>query len=450
MEQKMRDTAQFVLDKYLKKGGSSGEVFLVESKKLHLEVENGQLDLINNSVDILMAVRALIDHSPGFAFCTDFSSSSLEMLIDQVLTCARNTDGDPHTIFPSPQESKISPPFDKNLASIDIKEKIKLCQEMESAAYKTDPRIKAARHISYSDEISEVYLINSSGVEVSFGNTVCTTFTMVIAQDGAESQMAWEMDIQRFYDRLGSVEVAQKAARMALSLLGARSIPSQKAAVILSPPAAVSILGAFAPAFFADSVQKGRSLMAGRLGEMVASAETHLVDDGALPEGLVSAPYDGEGVPMQRTPVIQGGRLNAYLYDAYTAHKDGVSSTGNGMRPGPKSQPQVGPTNMFMESGACTEKELLSSVKEGLYVTEVMGAHTINPISGDFSLGATGYWIENGEKAYPVRGVTISGNMLDLLKGISGRANNLRFYGHFGSPSILISSMIIAGDPNTL
>ena len=140
------------------------------------------------------------------------------------------------------------------------------------------------------------------------------------------------------------------------------------------------------------------------------------------------------------------GRLATYLYDSYTAHKDGVQSTGNGVRLGPKSQPQVGATNFYIEKGTCTEDELLADIQEGFYVTDVMGAHTINPISGDYSLGATGHWIKGGRREYPVRGVTISGNMLDMLKNISRCAENLRFYGPFGAPTMLISGMIIAGE----
>ncbi|MBN2372435.1 TldD/PmbA family protein [bacterium] len=445
MDQKITGAARMTLDKCLKKGASSGEVFVIESKNLHIEVEKGDLDVIKDSTDRLMAVRVIVGRSLGFAFCTDFSRSSIDTLVDQVLKSAENTDEDPHNILPLPRESSFSSTRDKILLSVDLKEKIRLCTEMEKAAYKMDPRIKAARQVSYSDNISDVYLISSHGVEVSFGNASCSTFAMVIAQEGMESQMSWDMDVRTSYKQLKWIEVAQEAAQKALGLLGARPVSTRKAAVILSPPASISIFGSFAPAFYADSVQKGRSLMANRLGEIVASGEFNLTDDGLLAEGLATAPYDGEGVPMQKTKVIEDGRLNAYLYDTYTAHKDAVASTGNGVRLGFKSQPQVGATNMYIEKGELSEAELLSSVKEGLYVMEIMGAHTINPISGDFSLGASGHWIENGSRIHPVRGVTISGNMLDLFKNITGCADNLRFYGHFGSPSVFVSEMVISG-----
>ncbi|MGA1841207.1 MAG: TldD/PmbA family protein [bacterium] len=438
--------ARGVLDMCLKKGQSAGEVYLIESKKIHLEVEKSEIDVIKNSVDRLMAVRTLSGHSLGFAYCTDFSKSSLDLLIEQVINSALNTDEDAHYLFPPPEHSNISSRIDDKLLTTDIKEKFRKCQEMEKIAYKTDPRVRAARQISYSETISDVYLINSNGLEVSYSKSACSSFAMVVAREGEDAQMAWDMDIQTEYDRLKWTEVSQEAARKAVALLGAKPISTRKAPVIFSPAVSVSIIGAFAPAFLADAVQKGRSLMAGRMGKTIASPLVTLLDNGILSDGLATAPYDGEGVPMQKTIVIENGKLSAFLYDSYTAHKDGVTSTGNGVRSGPKSPPQVGATNMYIENGSCSEDQLLIDIQEGLYVCEIMGAHTINPISGDYSLGATGHWVQKGKKAYPVRGVTISGNMIDLLKNISGCANNLRFYGHYGSPTVAVSEMVIAGE----
>ncbi len=446
MDQNLITIAKKTLNSCLKKGGSAGEVLMIESKNLHLEVEEGKIDVIKSSTEKALAVRILIGKSPGFGFSTDFSPSSIDSLIEKVLVSARNTDEDFHYIFPLPQKSSISSAKEDKFLSIGLTEKLKRCQEMEKAAYSADPRIKAARQISYTDNIADIYLVNSNGVDVSFSNSSCTIFIMVVAKEGDEAQMSWEMDIETSYDSLKWSEVAQEAAKKALAMLGARSIKTCKVPIILSPPAAMSIFGAFAPAFYADSVQKERSLMAGRLGEIVGSSEVNITDDGLLPKGLATAPYDGEGVPMQTTKIIEKGRLKAYLYDTYTANKDGGVSTGNAVRQGARSQPQVGATNMFIETGGFTEQELLASIKEGLYVSDIMGAHTINPISGDFSIGATGHWIEKGHKAFPVRAVTLSGNMLNILKNISSCADNLRFYGHFGSPSILISEMIIAGE----
>ncbi|MGA1843786.1 MAG: TldD/PmbA family protein [bacterium] len=446
MDRSLTNKAREVLDRCLKGKATAGEICLMESRNIHLEVERGDIDVIKNSQDRLLAVRVLRGHSLGFAYCTDFSPSSLDMLVDQVMNSAASTDEDPHYHFPASRKGTTPVTMDERLSSVPLTEKFKRCQEMERAAYQTDSRIKVARQFSYSETITDVYLVNSHGLEVSYGKSACSTFAMVVAQEGSDAQMAWEMDIQTSYDRLRWDEVGQGAAHKALALLGARSIGTRRAPVIFSPPVGISIMGAFSPAFFADAVQKGRSLMAGRLGQIVASPAVSLVDNGLLEGGLATAPYDGEGVPTQKTVIVDKGRLATYLYDSYTAHKDGVASTGNGVRPGSKSQPQVGATNFYVEKGTCTEDELLADIREGFYVTDVMGAHTINPISGDYSLGATGHWIKGGRREYPVRGVTISGNVLDMLTNISRCADNLRFYGPFGAPTILVSGMIIAGE----
>lgn len=446
MDQNLIDSARKLLDNCIKKGASAAEILAMESKELRLTVENTALDMIKDSEERVIAARILIDHSPGFGFCTDFSASSLSNLADQIINAAKNTDEDIHNLFPKPNMSDIKIKKDERITLVGIKEKFKCCQEMEKAAYSVDKRIKVAREISYAETITDVFLINSNGLDVGFDKAMCSIFTMVVAQNGAEAQMSWEMDIQTQYDRLKWKEVPIEAAKKALALLGAKGISTRKSSIILSPTAAISLLGSFAPAFYADSVQKGRSLMAGKLGHAIGAMEVNLIDNGMLPDGLATAPYDDEGVPMQQTNIIEKGILKSYLYDTYTAHKAKVKSTGNGIRLGARSQPQVGSTNMYIGAGEITEAEIISKTKNGLYVNEIMGAHTINPISGDFSVGATGHWIEDGEKVFPVRGVILSGNMLELFKNIACCANNTRFYGHFGSPSILVSEMIISGE----
>jgi PmbA protein len=170
-----------------------------------------------------------------------------------------------------------------------------------------------------------------------------------------------------------------------------------------------------------------------------------VLDDGLLEGGLGTAPTDDETVPMKKKTVIERGRLTMFLYNTYTANKDKTASTGNGMRGGFKGLPGVGLTNLYIEPGDSTLQDLMASVGRGLYITEVMGMHTANPISGDFSVGATGFWIEKGEKAYPVREITIAGNILDLMKNVAVVGSDIRFSGRIGSPSLLIRELSIGG-----
>jgi len=188
-----------------------------------------------------------------------------------------------------------------------------------------------------------------------------------------------------------------------------------------------------------------RSLLKNKVGRKVASSLISLVDDGRLDGGIATAPADGEGVLSQRTDLIRDGVLQGYLYNTYTAGRDGVSSTGNGVRHSFKGGPEVGPTNIFIKPGVRKPGDIISEVRDGFYVTSVMGMHTANPISGDFSVGAAGVWIKNGEFAQAVRGVAIAGNILDLMEGIDAVGDDLRFFGSQGAPTVRINQITISG-----
>ncbi|HHY91741.1 MAG TPA: TldD/PmbA family protein, partial [Firmicutes bacterium] len=211
------------------------------------------------------------------------------------------------------------------------------------------------------------------------------------------------------------------------------------------PQAATQFLGILAPALTAEAVQKKRSLFAERLGEQVGSEAVTVVDDGTLPGGINTSPVDSEGVPTQKTTLVAAGRLEGFLHNVYTAAKDKTRSTGNGIRSSFKGAPEVGPTNLYLAPGKHQPGELLSGVKKGLYVLDLLGTHTANPISGDFSLGATGVLIENGHFSQPVRGVVIAGNAVTLLKQVQAAACDLRFYLGFGSPTLLLEPLTVSG-----
>jgi PmbA protein len=239
--------------------------------------------------------------------------------------------------------------------------------------------------------------------------------------------------------------VAKEAAERATQLLGARSIPSQNIPIVLDPFVGTQILEVMSAPLSSESVQKGRSLFAGKTGKAVASKVLTIIDNGRLEKGLGTAPFDGEGVPTQETKLIEGGVLNTFLYNTYTANKGKTRSTGNAVRGSFESLPGVGPTNFYIAAGSQSPAAIIQSIKKGLYVTRVMGIHTINPITGDFSIGASGIMIENGEKTYPVRGITIAGNLIEMLKSVEAVGSDLRFVANVGSPTLLISGITVSG-----
>ena len=243
----------------------------------------------------------------------------------------------------------------------------------------------------------------------------------------------------RKLNKLDPQAVGIEAAEDACRLLGAKSIETTTAVLVLSPYITTNFFSVLMPALSADAVQKGRSLFKGKLGQKVVSPLINIIDDGQLQDGIATSPVDGEGVQTQQTDIIIDGVLQGYLYNTYTAMKDNVASTGNGVRGSFKNMPEVGPTNLYLSSGDVNCQQLFHDIKDGFYVTSVMGMHTANPVSGDFSVGAAGLWIKNGQLSQPVRGVAIAGNILELFSKVDGVANDLRFFGAFGAPTIRIS-----------
>ena len=425
----------------------AADVFLRSFNATTVEVKDQKIDAFDRAKDIGVGLRVLVNGRLGFAFTTDLSEGVLKTLAQAAVTNAQNTEPDPYQSIPAKYQtpSRSVAIHDPELVRLTEKEKIDRVMAMEREAFALDPRIKRIRKASASFSESETVILNTNGSEVAYRGTACSSSIEVVAEEQGESQAGSDFDVNRFYRKLLIEEVGRRAARRALDLLGARHIDSIKAPVVLEATVAQEFLAMLASGFSAESVQKKRSLFIGKLDREVVSPMITVLDDGLLEGGLGTAPTDDETVPMKKKTVIERGRLTMFLYNAYTANKDKTASTGNGMRGGFKGLPGVGLTNLYIEPGDSTLQDLMASVGRGLYITEVMGMHTANPISGDFSVGATGFWIEKGEKAYPVREITIAGNILDLMKNVAVVGSDIRFSGRIGSPSLLIRELSIGG-----
>jgi PmbA protein len=440
-------TAEKILVLATSRGADAAEVFLRSSTSTTIEVKDQKIDAFDRAQDIGAGLRVLVNGRMGFAFTTDLSEQALTELARSAITNARNVEPDPFQAIPHKpaHEYQSRSIFDPELASLSEHEKIERVMAMERDAYAVDPRIKRIRKASAGFSASETLIMNTHGAVVSYRGTAASSSIEVVAEDKGESQAGSDFDVSRFYRGLRIEDVGRRAARKALDLLGARHIDSVKAPVILEAEVAQDFLGMMAGGFSAESVQKKRSLFIGRLDQEVTSPLITVYDDGLRDGGLGTAPSDDEAVPTKKKTVIERGRLTLFLYNTYTANKDRTVSTGNGMRGGFKGVPGVGVTNLYIEPGNHALDGLIASLDRGLLVTEVMGMHTANPISGDFSVGATGFWIEKGEKAFPVREITIAGNILDLMKHVDAVGNDLRFSGRIGSPSLRIRELSIGG-----
>ena len=425
----------------------AAEVFLRSYTSTAIEVKDQKVDAFDRSRDIGAGLRVLVNGRMGLAFTTDLSEQALVILAQAAVTNARNTEPDVfHSVPARPSAAYRSVEiYDPDMVALTEKEKIDRVTAMEREAFAVDPRIKRIRKASASFSESETLIMNTNGANVSYRGTAASSSIEAVAEDNGDSQAGSDFDVNRFYRKLLIEEVGRRAARKALGLLGARHIYSVKVPVILEAEVAGEFLSIMSSGFSSENVQKKKSLFIGRLDKEVASPLITVVDDGLLDGGLGTAPSDDETVPMKRKTVIEKGRLAMFLYNTYTANKDKTVSTGNGMRGGFKGSPSVGVTNLYIEPGQHSLNELMSSASRGLLVTEIMGAHTANPISGDFSVGATGFWIEHGQKAYPVREITIAGNILDLMKNVDAVGNDLRFSGRIGSPSLRVKEISVAG-----
>ncbi len=439
--------AQQIIERAARRKADAAEVYLRSSRSTTVEVKDQKVDAFERSRDSGAGIRLLVGQRAGFSYTTDLGEDALQRLVDAAIENARNAEPDPFVVIPdrptAPYPSVIL--HDPEIGALSEEQKIERVMAMEREAFAVDARVKRIRKAQASFAESETVILNSRGAFVSYRGTAASASIEVVAEEKGEAQAGWEHDVKRFYRKLDIEGVGRRAAQKALGLLGACPLASVKAPVILEASVAEEFLSLMAGGFSAENVQKKKSLFIGKLGTAVASPLVTIVDNGLLPEGLGTAPSDDELVPVQSKKVIDQGRLALFLYNAYTAKKDGTVSTGNGMRGGFKGIPGVGITNLYIEPGTVSPKDLVASTSRGLYVTEIMGAHTANPISGDFSVGATGFWIESGRKAYPVREITIAGNIIDLMKNVDVVCSDLKFSGRTGSPTIRIKELSIGG-----
>ncbi len=422
------------------------EIYKSTTKSTTVEVRDQKVESIDTLFESGMSIRVIRDSKLGFAYSSDFDQAE-DTLEQAISNSNKNT---PDNNYVIPKDFPYSPlvTFDRAISSIDDKKKIQYALEIEKAAYASNKFVTKSEKVSFSTSETKIEILNSNGIDASYFSNHCGGSCDIIADDGKDQDSGFAIlytpDLREFDPKtLGS-----EAAARASELLSAKTIGSQKMALILDPLVGAQLLGAISSLFSADSVQKGKSLFANKLEKMVASSKITIIDDGRLKNGLFSAPIDDEGVPTQETKLLENGLLQKYLHNSYSAKKGQTVSTGNAKRSSYKSTPEVAASNLYIVAGQEHPNVLISSVAKGLYVTRVMGMHTINPISGDFSIGASGIVIENGQKTYPVRGLTIAGNLIDLLGSIDGIANDLRFFpfsANLGSPTLLVSNIAISG-----
>lgn len=441
------DFAEDVIRRALQRGVDQAEIFIRSSKNLSVEIKEQAVDSLTSSRSFGYSLRVIKDGRLGFSYSTEKKDS--DAVITAAAEAARYADADRFLDLPGAAGSSEVEVFDPVLSEVSEEDVIRKVRLLEKTVFEEDRRIARVRKASGSFSVSETAIVNSKDVNERYASTSCSAQIMAVAEESGESQIGWDYEGSRFLRDISFEEIGKNAARRAVRLLGSRKMEGRKTNVLLENPVTVDFLGIFASSLSAESVQKGKSLLAGKKGSRVISPRVNMIDSGLLPGKLGSSPVDAEGVPAREKTVIQEGILRTYLYNTYTAKKEGIVSSGNAVRGGFSSLPSVGVTNLFLEAVSKDDvvpvERIFQAFDRGLYIVDAMGVHTANPVSGEFSIGVTGLWIENGEVQYPVKEAVISGNILDFFNRIEAVGDDLRFYGNVGAPSLIIADVDISG-----
>lgn len=443
-----QDLALDILARAREKGATQGDVVMAESEEFFVTVRLGEVEKISQAREKRLGLRLFFGASSATASTSDISQDSVARLVEVTCAMARSTAKDPSSGLPAAEELAKEIPdldlFDPGGRTLSVEEKTRLALEAEAAALHADPRIVNSEGAEFSHHESRIYYANSLGFSGDYpGSAFNLSVTPVAALNGSMQRDSWYSSVRRFSRLDSPAVVGRTAARRALRRLGGRKIQTREVPVVFDPLAAASLLRHLSSAISGYSLYKGASFLVDRLGSRVASEPVTVVDDGTLPGALGSKPFDGEGIPTRRNSVLEKGILKSYLLDSYSGKKLGRPSTGNAARSvgGP---PGVAPTNFYLLPGLSTPEEIIASVGDGFYVTELIG-FGVNLVTGDYSRGAAGLWIEGGELAYPVEEVTIAGNLKEIFMNIDRVGNDLELRDRTAAPTLRISGMTVAG-----
>jgi PmbA protein len=437
-----------VLTRARARGASAADGFLIEEQHFTASVRLGQVDTVKHSRDQRLSLRVFAGRASAAASTSDLSRASLERVVDEATALARVTAEDPHAGLPEPLELIDAVPDleleDTAGGELAPEAKIELARRTEAAALESDARITNSEGAEYWDRRARYAYATSHGFARGYATSAFGLSVSPVATQDGDMQRDYWYTAARHRAALEAPEaVGRTAARRTLRRLGARKVKTVEVPVIFDPDTAATLVRALAGAASGPSLYRRASFLLDRLGKRVASPAVTIVDDGLLPRALGSRPFDGEGLATRRTVVVGDGVLESYLLDSYSARKLGLRSTHHASRDG--SGVGVSTTNLVLQPGPASPDALIASVKTGFYVTELIG-FGINGVTGDFSKGAAGLWIEDGRLAYPVAEVTVAGNLLEMFGAIEGVGNDLVLRDRTASPTLLIGRMVVAGD----
>jgi PmbA protein len=442
--------AEVAVEAALAAGAEQADAWCEDAVNRTVRVYGGAVESVLEAGSRGVGVRVFMAGKRGYAYGSDLSEPGLRDLAQAAAGAAAVTQPDEHAGIPTDASAaEVGPLASDDVNRWTMDRRVELALAVERAARARSSLISNVEDTVYADSAGRIALANSAGFRGSYEESQCYAYAYAFAGEGDDLMTGMAVGVARGPESLDPEAIGNEAADRAVSLRGARQPESRRCPVVLDPYVAASFASVIGGTLSADAVQRGRSLFAGKQGEQIADRRLRLVDDGLAPDGLATAPFDGEGIAQQRTPLIEDGTLRDYLFDTYTGRRGQHPSTGNGTRGSYRTPPSVGPTNLVVEPGDADEAELLAAAGDGFYVMSVSGLHSgVNPISGTFSVGATGRLIHGGELAEPVREVTIASDLVSMLNAVGAIGSEARWVPFGGSvkvPAVLITEMTIGG-----
>jgi PmbA protein len=431
-------------------GAGAAEAYASRDTGREVRVHGGEVESLTAATQTGIGIRAWDGHRVGYAYGTDLSDAGVAALAARAAEMAAVADEDEFAAPPQPAEIEaLAGLDDPSVAEWSAGQVAELALTVERTALAADPRVAGVETAVYADSTEQVAIASSTGIAAAYESANCFAYLQALAEGEGGRETGLGFGLARGPEDLDPEAIGAEGAERAVAMIGAGKPASRSCPVVLDPTVAASFAGLIGGALGARAVQRGRSPFAGRLGEELASTSFALHDDGRDPAGAASAPFDGEGVPRRRIALIEGGALRNYLYDTYTANREGTGSTGSAARAGYRSLPSVSASNLVVAAGDLSTEELLAQAGDGIFVTDVAGLHSgVNPVTGVFSVGASGRTIRDGRLAEPVREFTIAGELVAMLRAVVAAGSEARwvpFGGSVSTPPLLVSELSISG-----
>ncbi len=446
----LRDIATSVSERAMKGGATAAECVARDGTEFSTVIRLGEVETLKESGSKALGVRVFVGQRTANTSTSDLSPEGIDAMVKNALELAKVTSEDPFAGIPEKSQlGQISGDLDlyyDDVYSLSTADRIDYARRAEKAALAVDPRIKNSDGGSFDVATGRKVLANSHGFVGEYRRSYCSVSAVPIAQDeNGNMQRDYWYSTSRTLTRLESPEeVGRIAAERTLRRLGARKVKTAKVPIVFDRQTSKSLLDHIFEAVNGDAVYRNASYLTGKLGEKVAGSNITVVDDGTIPGGFGTSPFDGEGVPTRRTVVFENGVLKSYMLNTYTAKKLKLATTGNASR-GLAGTPGIGNGNFFLQPGTKTPEQIIGDIKEGLLVTEFLG-FGVNLVTGDFSRGASGIWIQDGQLTFPVEEITVAGNLRDMWNNVSEIGSDLEWRGSIACPTLRIDGMTVAGE----